>query len=130
MKWIAAFLILSGCATAPRDATLALEGSWGGPHIGLTVGQIDTFVEFDCAEGVIHPPHPVNADGTFTWDGTYTRGTGGPVRLGEKPTPVHATYSGVIAGPRMMLVAKLDDGQAVGPFTLERAKPPQIYRCL
>ena len=126
--------LLAGCTSVPaaqRDITPALQGTWGGSHIGLRVGTLDTLVEFDCAEGGFVAPYLVNGDGTFEWDGTFARGTGGPVRVGVEPPEVHAIYSGAIGGGgEMTLRVRLDDGQTLGPFTLERFKDPQLTRCL
>jgi hypothetical protein len=132
---ILALLALASCASVPatqRDITPAFQGTWGGPHIGLRVGTLDTLVEFDCAEGGFTGPYLVNDDGRFEWDGTFTRGTGGPVRVGQEPPEVHAVYTGVFrgSGGYMKLQVKLDDGQIIGPFTLERFKDPQLTRCL
>ena len=127
-------LALAACVSvpaAPRDITSGLLGTWGGPHIGLRVGTLDTQVEFDCAEGGFTAPYLVNRDGTFEWNGTFTRGTGGPVRVGAEPRSVHAVYAGAFrGGGAMTLRIKLDDGQVIGPFTLERFKEPRLTRCL
>lgn len=126
----AALLALAACATAQRDISPAFQGIWGGQHIGLQVGTLDTFVAFDCADGAFAAPYVISQSGSFEWDGTFTRSTGGPVRVGQEPTPVHAVYFGVVRGPLMTLSVKLDDGQVIGPFTLERFKEPMIVRCL
>ena len=132
---ILALLALVSCASVPaaqRDITSEFQGGWGGPHIGLQVGARDARVELDCAEGRFSAPYVVNRDGTFAWDGAFTRGTGGPVQVGAEPPEVHAVYTGVFRGGRraMTLQIRLDDGQIVGPFTLERSKDPQLTRCL
>lgn len=132
MSRIAVFgmLALAGCATPQRDITPALQGSWGGRHIGLMVGTLDTDAEFDCAEGTIYGPYLVNNGGRFSWEGTFKRGTGGPVRVGQGPPERAAKYKGVFRGGDMTLAVKLDDDTTIGPFTLERFKEPQIFRCL
>jgi hypothetical protein len=105
-------------------------GTWGGPHIGMTVGELDSDVEFDCAEGTIFGPYSVAGNGSFEWPGKFKRGTGGPARVGQEPPEVGATYAGIVRGPEMTLRVKLDDGTTIGPFTLERFKDPQLTRCL
>ena len=124
-----ALLVLSGCAT-DWDATPALMGTWGGKHIELVVGTLDSAVEFDCAEGMIFGPYSVDRRGDFSWIGTYTRGTGGPERIGEVRPSVSAVYSGVLRGPEMTMRIQLDDGQTLGPFELKRFQEPQLTRCL
>jgi hypothetical protein len=128
VAWLA--LLLAGCATPDRDITPALMGTWGGPHIGLTVGELDSDVQFDCADGTIIGPYVVHPDGRFEWPGKFARGTGGPVREGQETPEVDATYVGVVKGPEMTLTVKLDDGTVIGPFKLERFKEGQLTRCL
>ena|SRR5215210_1870160 len=123
-------LALAACATPSRDVTPALMGTWGGPHIGLTVGELDSDVQFDCAEGTILGPYSVSGDGSFKWPGMLTTGMGGPARLGQEPPAMGATYVGVVRGPEMTLSVELDNGSTVGPFKLERFKEPQLTRCL
>lgn len=131
--FVAAALALAPCSTASatqRDATPALEGSWGGRHIALNVGTLDTGVEFDCAEGTFYGPYFVGKNGRFSWPGTFTRGTGGPTQIDSKAAELSATYVGVFRGGDMTLSVKLENGQTIGPFTLERFKEPQLTRCL
>lgn len=125
-----AVLVTAGCTSAPRDLTPALQGVWGGRHIGLTVGTMDSDVQFDCAEGTIIGPYAVEADGRFSWAGTYTRGTGGPVRIDQQPASKPATYVGTTRGGSMTLSVDLGDGQRIGPFALERFREPNLTRCL
>lgn len=131
MRPVTALLViaLAGCATI-RDATPALLGVWGGQHIELTVASLDSAVDFDCAEGTIIGPLTVAKDGRFDWGGTFQRGTGGPVRVGQEPPKEPAHYVGVTRGGEMTLSVRLDDGQVIGPFTLERFKDAQLTRCL
>ena len=126
---LAAIILLAGCATA-RDSTPALMGVWGGDHVELTVATLDSAIEFDCAEGMFVGPLAVAEDGRFDWGGTYQRGTGGPDRVGPEPPEVSARYIGVTRGGDMTLSVRLDDGQVIGPFTLERFKDAQLTRCL
>jgi hypothetical protein len=132
-KWRAALLSLAliGCATPQRDITPAIMGSWGGDHIELIVGELDADVQFDCAEGAIFGPYSIKTDQTFEWPGTFTRGTGGPVRADEHSPPAQpALYYGRLNGPEMTLSAKLDDGTVIGPFNLERFRESKLTRCL
>jgi hypothetical protein len=126
-----ALIFLAGCTTTQRDITPAFQGSWGGRHVGLMVGTLDADVQFDCAEGAIYGPYLVKMDGRFEWIGSYTRGTGGPARAEEEgPPPINAVYAGMINGPEMTMSVRLEDGQVLGPFRLERFKEPQLTRCL
>jgi hypothetical protein len=127
-----AILVLGGCVTGPRDLTPALQGTWGGQHIGLSVGTLDTDVQFDCAEGTIMGPYLVEQDGSFSWNGRFTRGTGGPASLNspDRPPSVEATYAGVVRGPEMTMTVELADHTIIGPFALERFTEPRLTRCL
>jgi hypothetical protein len=128
--WLAAAGALAGCSTPDRNITPALLGTWGGQHIALTVGEIDSDVQFDCAVGSIFGPYFVRTDGSFEWPGNFTRGTGGPALQGQEQPAVAATYVGVLTGPAMTLSVKLDDGTTIGPFTLARFQDAQLTRCL
>lgn len=131
MKRVAALalLALAGCATA-RDVTPALMGTWGGEHIELIVGSLDSAVVLDCAEGTIFGPYSVDRSGNFEWIGDFTRGTGGPERVGQEPPSVPATYSGVLRGPEMTISITLADGQSLGSFNLTRFEEARLTRCL
>ena len=127
-----AFLVLTGCVAGPRDLTPALQGTWGGQHIGLSVGTLDTDVQFDCAEGTFYGPYLVEQDGSFSWNGRFTKGAGGPASLdgsGRRPS-TEATYTGVVRGPEMTMTVRLEDHTVIGPFALERFAEPQLTRCL
>lgn len=127
---VLAALILAACTTTQRDITPAFQGTWGAAHIGLRVGTLDTLVEFDCAEGAFSGPYFVNDDGSFEWGGTFTPGTGGPVREGAEPPSEPAAYSGRFNGGEMTLQVRRGNGQLIGPFTLERFREPQLTKCL
>ena len=131
MRRIAALavLALTGCATT-HDVTPALMGVWGGDHIEMIVGSLDSAVELDCAEGTIFGPYSVDRNGNFEWAGDFTRGTGGPERIGQEPPSVAATYIGVQRGPEMTIRITLADGQSLGPFKLTRFEEARLTRCL
>jgi len=121
-------LALAGCAALDQGPT-TLAGEWGGPHIGLILeGGLGT-VEYDCASGTIDQAIPF-ADGPFTVAGTHRTGQGGPVRVGQIFTSQRATYTGEHVKGDITLSVKLEDGEALGPFTLKQGAPPQITRCL
>ncbi|HEX6218175.1 MAG TPA: hypothetical protein VFZ35_02745 [Sphingomicrobium sp.] len=124
---LAAAISLAGCAAIPQKPVF-LTGQWGGPHIGIMLeGGIGT-VEFDCAAGSIDTNLP--ASGAFTATGTYRAGQGGPVRVGQIFTSQRATYAGSVTGDQMTLSVRLENGTAIGPFSLARGAPGQLTRCL
>ncbi|MEO6580813.1 MAG: hypothetical protein ABIN83_06635 [Sphingomicrobium sp.] len=131
MKAMAAalVLVLESCTTPP-DLTPALVGTWGGDHVGLSVGELDAGIEFDCAEGVVFGPYMVGRDGRFGWAGSFERSSGGPARIDQQPKPIQAHYFGTVRGPAMVLNVRLADGTTLGPFQLERFREARLTRCL
>ena len=128
LTWALA-LATAGCAAVPPSYD-SLRGDWGGRHIGLHIGETDSAVEFDCAEGRIFPPYTIASGGRFEWSGTFTRGTGGPVRVGFEPPSIAATYSGTVRGGHMSVTIRLDDRTSLGRYELDRFAQPQLLRCL
>lgn len=120
---------LAGCAALDQGPT-HVGGPWGGPHIGLLLEGGIGSIEYDCASGTIDTLIVPAKDGAFTARGTHRSGQGGPVRVGQIFTAQRATYSGTVVKDDMTLIVKLEDGTALGPFTLRRGAAPQITRCL
>lgn len=123
-------LLLAGaCESLPKGPT-HLTGQWGGPQAGLLLeGGVGT-LEYDCASGTIDSPIFPSPAGEFAVTGTHRPGQGGPVRVGQIFTSHRATYSGTVSGEQMILSVRLEDGTALGPFTLVRGAQPQLNRCL
>jgi hypothetical protein len=134
--WAGAVAIaLAGCSSVPGIPDHLL-GAWGGPHAGLAFQGGLAEVQFDCASGTVDDPITPAKDGSFSAKGTYRTGTAGPVKVGQFFKSQGAIYSGRIAkaakeAPQVMtLNVALEDGTALGPFTLTEGTPPQITRCL
>ena len=105
--------------------------SFGGVGVLLLVRDVGADLEFDCATGRIEEPMTFSPDGTFDVDGTFTPGTGGPVREDDPPIPETARYMGVLRGDRLTLSAMLvEDGTTIGPYELRRGEQPLLRRCL
>jgi hypothetical protein len=129
-------IALSGCSSVPGIPDHLL-GVWGGPHAGLAFQGGLAEVQFDCASGTIDDPITPAKDGSFSAKGTYRTGVGGPVKVGQFFKSQGAVYSGQIvkaaakgSAQVMTLNVALEDGTALGPFTLTEGTPPQITRCL
>lgn len=122
-------LALAACASVP-SAGVPLTGEWGGRHVGLKLSEASGELDYDCAAGVIRGPLVLRRDDTFEADGTHTPGTGGPERVGEVRPSYRAHYRGTVRGTRMTLRARVENGVALGPFTLVRGAEPIILRCL
>lgn len=126
---VGAGLLASSCATLDAKPAL-LAGTWGGPHAAITFEGGLGNVEFDCASGTIDGPVYPAKDGTFTAKGSVRTGTGGPVRVGQIFKSQRASYSGQVAKAVMTLSVTIEDGTAMGPFTLTQGAAPLLTRCL
>ena len=119
---------IGACANIPT-AAVPVTGQWGGPHIGLTLDASGGRIEYDCAAGTIDPIIPI-AGGRFTATGTHTPGWGGPAIEGQVLPTYAAQFSGTVRGDRMTLQGRVENGVALGPFSLRRGAEPGIFRCL
>ncbi len=124
-----AVLLASSCTTLDAKPAF-LVGSWGGPHAAITFEGGLASVEFDCASGTIDGPVYPAKDGTFTAKGSVRTGTGGPVRVGQIFKSQRASYAGQVAKDSMTLSVTIENGTAMGPFTLRQGNPPLLTRCL
>jgi hypothetical protein len=127
---------LSACATLEGKPQHVI-GLWGGPHAGANFSGGLADLQFDCASGTIDDPIMITDVGPFSVKGTFRTGASGPIKVGQFFKSQDALFSGEIArgaakdSPRVMtLSVALDDGTALGPFTLTEGAPPQITRCL
>ena len=126
---LGAALLVSSCATLEGKPAY-LTGSWGGPHIGISFEGALGSIEYDCASGTIDSIILPARDGRFTAKGQHRHGQGGPVRVGQIFRTQRATYSGEVRKDVMTLKVSLEDGTALGPFTLTQNAPAQLTRCL
>lgn len=120
----------SACAMLPQHTT-PLVGTFGGEHIRMTVGSMDSAIEYDCAAGTFLGPLPVRGD--FTNAGLHTPGLGGPERVGETRPAYPATYRGrVLSGSiEMTIDVDLPSGRTrLGPFRLRQGSDGNLMRCL
>lgn len=131
-----ALFLLSACATMEGKPEHVV-GTWGGPHAGATLAGGLGDVQFDCASGTIDDPIPITDVGSFSVKGTYRTGAPGPIKVGQFFKSQSALFSGQIArgtakdaGRVMTLNVVLEDGTALGPFTLTEGAAPQLTRCL
>lgn len=118
----------SGCGSPTAPSTL--EGTWGGDHISMSVGET-TRVELDCAHGSIASPIVIDSQRQFGASGTFVLEHGGPVRNDEPEDAHPASYSGSISGDRMLLTIRLtESNQTVGAFSLSRGSQGRVVKCL
>ena len=122
---------LTGCTMggALTSDQSVLAGVWGGVHAGLTLTAEGGAISYDCAHGGLGAPVRPDRAGRFDVTGVHVREHGGPVRMGEVPESVPARYLGQVDGDRMVLRV-LVGPDTLGPFTLQRDAPAQLFRCL
>jgi hypothetical protein len=118
--------------TAVSDARQkAAQGNWGGEHISLSLTGRGGSFELDCAHGTVDEALAPDGEGKFDVRGSFVRERGGPEIVGERPDSHPARLTGRIDGTRMTLrIVLTGSGEAVGDFSLERGKDPQITKCL
>lgn len=131
-RWlpVAAAALASACATPPASHG-PLVGTYGGQHIRMMVGTVDSDVEYDCAVGMLVGPLPVR--GSFVNGGTHTPGMGGPEREGEVRRAYPATYRGRVLSDAIDMVVDVDLPSGLtrlGPFRLQRGSDGLLMRCL
>jgi hypothetical protein len=122
-----------GCASARPsgpDNRRVPEGTWGGEHVALSVAKAAAHVEFDCAYGDINQPIAIDESGKFAIDGVYVQEHAGPVRIGEEPARMPASYSGRVAGATMTLDVTLKEShERIGAYTLRFGAEPRVRKC-
>lgn len=122
-------MLASGCATLENKPS-HLMGVWGGSHAGIEFQGGLADVQFDCASGTIDEPITPGVGGKFLAKGTYRAGAPGPIRVGQIFKSQPARYSGEVIEQVMTLNVALEDGTALGPFTMTEGAAPQLMRCL
>ena len=125
---VGALALLTSCAGTVTTENIV--GLWGGQHVALELFTAGASLEYDCAHGTIDRPIIPDADGRFLASGTHVTESGGPVREGEEPEPVPATYDGWTDGTRMTLRVRLADGTDFGTFELRLGDVPRVFKCL
>lgn len=126
-RFLTAALFLTVSCSAPPITDL--RGTWGGEHVSLTITDVGSSLEFDCASGAIPGPFTVDAQGRFSLSGTYTPGTGGPEPI-DPPPAQDATYSGRVSGQDMTLTVDVEGDLPGFSYELRQGEPPQLLLCL
>jgi hypothetical protein len=127
---LAFFMVSTGQSTNRARGQQLGDGVWGGNHIQMTVENAQALIDFDCAEAVINGPLNIGSNGRFTFTGTFTKGSGGPVRKDSKPKEKPARFTGQVRGNTMTLTVTVDDVPgANGTYILTRGRNGRIFRC-
>jgi hypothetical protein len=118
--------IAAGVGAPPKMRTIA-AGSWGGPHMNLTVTPEGFRLEFDCAGGSAKGAPAIDRNGRFKLYGTYVSQPGSP----SVPREAHpAEYSGSVKGKLMTLDVKLTDSkQSIGIYKLVFGQLQRLNKC-
>ena len=118
--------IATGVGVPPKMRTIA-AGSWGGPHVNLTVTPEGFRLEFDCAAGSAKGPAVMDRKGRFKLYGTYVSQPGSP----SVPREAHpAEYSGTVKGKLMTLDVKpTDSKQSIGIYKLVFGQRQRLNKC-
>jgi hypothetical protein len=121
-------ILLLGMGVGPGVSPRTIAaGSWGGPHVNLTVTPAGFALEFDCAAGSAKGPNAIDRKGRFKLYGTYVSQPGSP----SAPRVTHpAEYSGSVKGKRMTLEVKFaDTKQSVGTYHLILGQRQRLNKC-
>ena len=106
------------------------QGTWGGTHVTVTVGESSATIEFDCAHGQIDGPLVTDRRGRFDLKGTYSPEHGGPVRNNEQTVGQAVRYTGWTDGKKMTLTVTLSgQKETFGAFNLTRGAEGRIFKC-
>lgn len=126
---IATFSSPQSAARSRKPRRLA-QGSWGGQHIQMEVGQVSAKIEYDCAHGEMIGPLVIDKRGRFSLKGTHSPEHGGPIRSDETELNEPAIYSGWTDGKRMKLTVTLARRKAiVGAFDLTLGSGGRVFKC-
>jgi len=126
-----AAVALFGACGGPLEPS-DLVGTWGGAHVEVTFDSAGVgTVQYDCAHGRIASPITLSANGALQASGEHVREHGGPVHEGDVPETHPARYAGEVHGDRLTFTVTLIDSTTVlGPYTVYRGEPSQLFRCL
>ncbi len=124
---LAASFFLASCSAPP---VADLRGVWGGRHIGLTITDEGSSLEFDCASGSIPGVFEVDTRGYFNLSGFYIPSTGGPDPVRPPPLPLPTSYSGRVSGLNMTLAVDPEGDIPSTTYELRKGEEPGIFRCL
>jgi hypothetical protein len=110
--------------------TKVAAGKWGGTGIGLSVGETDVSLEFDCATAEIARNLMIDKAGNFSAEGFYIRRSPGALRTKFPPKRAAARFVGKISGKTMTLrITLIETDEKIGDFTLQRGKTSTIRKC-
>ena len=124
-------LSVAACLEGTTHPDGRIDGVWGGEHVELVATQSGAVLDYDCAQGTIDKMPVPDANGEFVVEGTYTRESGGPTHVGDRPDIHPARYAGRLFGNSLVLTVTLtDSGDVIGSYTLVQGERGRVYKCL
>jgi hypothetical protein len=116
-----------GAVVAPDSSLQA--GTWGGPHVAMTVTAQRTDIEFDCGLASVDGAIPLDRDGGFAVNGTFIQERPGPTTPNGPPRrPMRLT--GDVNGDTMdARVTLTDQNEDLGSFTLTFGADARLVKC-
>jgi len=119
-----------GETTPPPETRKVAQGTWGGDHIRMEVGEKGAELEFDCAHGSIGDSILIDDQGRFEIKGVLVREQHGAVRVGHEPKNESAVYSGRLQGAAMTLWVTLSGSQeTLGTYSLVHGEQAKVRKC-
>ncbi len=122
---------ITGCLGDPFEPS---PGDFYGSEEGLILifTSSGADLEWDCAVGQITEPFETAEDGSFDLEGTYTPGSGGPVREDDPPVALAARYTGTQTQlSRITLTVEVPESEiTLGPYALRLGQGVVLHRCL
>lgn len=119
-------LAAASCALSAGESTLG-PGTWGGDTAILEVVTGGADIEFECAQGRIDGPIPIDRHGEFEVTGTFAPQGPGPSR--DDPSSVSkVSYHGRLKGATLTLTVRNGD-QEIGSYELTRDRKPILRKC-
>lgn len=134
LKILPTAILAAGTTGCLGDAFAPEPGDFYGSEAGIImiITESGADLEWDCAAGQITEPLETAEDGTFDLAGTYTSGSGGPVREDDPPRAQQARYFGTrFQLSRMTLTVEVPESELkLGPYLLRLGQGVILRRCL
>lgn len=125
-------LMMAAQMVSAAAAEPAMDGSWGGDRLQLTIDAKGGRLESDCASGSFTGPLVLAKDGRFVAAGNFTQHQAGPDRADVDAPMTRANYAGEVKpdGVTMTLSIQAAGMDAAQVFTLRKGVKVKLIRCL
>ncbi|MCV2370552.1 hypothetical protein [Roseateles oligotrophus] len=125
-------LMMATQMVCAASADPAIDGTWGGDRLQLTIDAKGGRLESDCASGGFAGPLVLGKDGRFVASGHFTQHQAGPDRADADTAATQASYVGEVKpdGSSMTLSIKSAGAEPAQVFTLRKGVKVKLVRCL